>query len=325
MRIKLIPLKFVFIIIILTVQIYAELSAMKSNYGCDDFYKCVLNYTMSKTQMMRSGIPMPGMKVKPSREIRNSSFRNTFKCLRCCNELKNFRFNMDGNFNRRWWRSRVKGSRYYGNFWNIPKSDIRSCYQNCHRISEVRRQFKESGYKNTSSKLYRNWETTLPEEVYRVYAVDCEMCVTAMGMELTRVSVVDDNLNVVYDTLVRPQTRVTDDCKRISGIRLHDLEKCKTTLHDVQRTLLSMVNEKTILIGHDIGNDLRALKLYHKTVVDTSLVFPHSCNDPGRKYSLEALAKTYLNKVIRRNGAKYHDSTEDARICMELIKLKCQF
>ena len=43
-----------------------------------------------------------------------------------------------------------------------------------------------------------------------VYAVDCEMCYTTAGLQLTRVSVIDVDLNVVYENLVFPSHPIID-------------------------------------------------------------------------------------------------------------------
>ena len=43
-----------------------------------------------------------------------------------------------------------------------------------------------------------------------VYALDCEMCYTTAGLELTRVSVVDISLRPVYETLVLPPHPIVD-------------------------------------------------------------------------------------------------------------------
>jgi len=43
-----------------------------------------------------------------------------------------------------------------------------------------------------------------------VYALDCEMCYTTIGLELTRVTVIDEDCNVIYETLVKPQNSIID-------------------------------------------------------------------------------------------------------------------
>jgi RNA exonuclease 1 len=142
-------------------------------------------------------------------------------------------------------------------------------------------------------------------------------------MELTRVSVVDGNGVLLYDTLVKPHNKITDYNTRWSGITEATLQNVKTTLEDVQRKLLTIITKDTILVGHSLENDLAALKMFHDRVIDTSLLFPKnspsSTTEFAHKHGLKHLAQKYLGKVIQ-DGA--HDSIQDATTALELAVLK---
>ncbi|XP_042276575.1 RNA exonuclease 1 homolog [Thunnus maccoyii] len=153
-----------------------------------------------------------------------------------------------------------------------------------------------------------------------VYSVDCEMCYTIHGLELSRVTVVNSSLQVVYDTFIKPDNDVIDYNTRFSGISEEDVKGNHTSLREVQATLLSFINADTILIGHGLETDLCALKLLHGMVVDTSVVFPHRLGPP-HKLTLNNLTAEYLRRIIQESVCG-HDTAEDAAACMELMLWK---
>lgn len=151
----------------------------------------------------------------------------------------------------------------------------------------------------------------------QVYALDCEMCYTARGLELAKITVVAADGRLVYDSLVRPEGAVVDYNTRFSGITARDLSGRRgKQLRDVQNDLMGFINADTILVGHGLENDLRALRLVHGTVVDTAVTFPHYHGLPYRR-SLRSLASSLLRRDIQTSAG--HDSCEDARAAMELM------
>uniref|UniRef100_A0A8C2YVE0 Exonuclease domain-containing protein n=1 Tax=Cyclopterus lumpus TaxID=8103 RepID=A0A8C2YVE0_CYCLU len=153
-----------------------------------------------------------------------------------------------------------------------------------------------------------------------VYSLDCEMCYTIHGLELSRVTVVNSSVQVVYDTFIRPDNEVIDYNTRFSGICEEDVKGNRTSLREVQETLLSFVSADTILIGHGLETDLCALKLLHGTVIDTSVVFPHRLGLP-HKLTLNNLTADYLRRIIQESVCG-HDTEDDAAACMELMLWK---
>ncbi|EDO42529.1 predicted protein [Nematostella vectensis] len=156
----------------------------------------------------------------------------------------------------------------------------------------------------------------------KVFSLDCEMCYTKDGLELTRVTVVDWKLDNVYDTFVSPDNPILDYNTRFSGVTEECLRGVTTSLREVQAVLLSMIHRDTILVGHSLESDLIALKLVHSSVVDTSVVFPHRLGPPYKR-ALRNLTAEHLKQIIQDNEAG-HDSYEDSKACLELMLHKAQ-
>ena len=102
------------------------------------------------------------------------------------------------------------------------------------------------------------------------------------------------------------------------------LNEITTRLSDIQARLLKILTPQAIIIGHSLDSDLMALKMTHPFIIDTSILYPHP-RGPPMKSSLKWLAQKYLAREIQKgHGATGHDSVEDARACLDLVKLKCE-
>ena len=160
------------------------------------------------------------------------------------------------------------------------------------------------------------------------------------GKALTRVCVIDfDTGKVVYDQLVKPPSPITDYLTRyvdkfctsfllnhqfsFSGITAEALEPITTTLSDVQTHLRTLITPSTILLGHSLESDLRALQLSHPQCIDTVLIFHHPRGRP-LKPGLARLARKWLNRTIQDRGPGGHDPEKDARACVDLLKLRLE-
>lgn len=154
-----------------------------------------------------------------------------------------------------------------------------------------------------------------------MFGVDCEMCRTVKAEnELARVSIVDENYQSVYDTLVRPDNKIVDYLTPWSGITKVMMENVTKTLKEVQDEVRKVIPSDAILVGQSLNCDLNALKLMHPYVIDTSVIF-NITGDRNRKSKLQHLTKFFLGQDIQMDK-EGHSSIEDSTASLKLTKLK---
>ncbi|XP_009568802.2 RNA exonuclease 1 homolog isoform X2 [Cuculus canorus] len=287
-------------------------------------YRRLKEYLMTEEQLKENGYPMPHPE-KPGRAVLfTAEEKKTLdsSCRICCRCGTEYMVSASGNCVRKeecvhhW--GRLRKQRVPGG-WETHYSCCSGAVGSpgC----QVAKQHVHDGRKESLDGFVKTFEKLPTTDGYPgIYALDCEMCYTKQGLELTRVTVINSDLKVVYDTFVKPDSKVVDYNTRFSGVTEEDLKNTSITLRDVQAVLLNMFSADTILIGHSLESDLFALKLIHGTVVDTAIVFPHRLGLPYKR-ALRTLMADYLKRIIQDN-VEGHDSSEDARACMELMVWK---
>jgi len=155
--------------------------------------------------------------------------------------------------------------------------------------------------------------------VQTLLAIDCEMVQTEESTRaLVRVSVVDHNKAIIFNEFVKPEGKVIDYRAEISGIGPADLAPAAHDFESAQAEVVKLLNPGVILIGHGLYHDLEALKIDHKRVIDTALIFKHQGRD-NAKPSLAFLSEHVLKTPIRQGNNGRHESAEDAKASMELV------
>lgn len=191
-----------------------------------------------------------------------------------------------------------------------------------------------------------------------IAAVDCELVYATSGQSLARVTVVAPSATqrsaraMACDTILDEWVslpagaRVLDLLTRFSGIRQDDLDptkgKAKLDIEGAKKALAAVgVTDKTILVGHGLENDVKALRIVHARCIDTAALFPHpqgpTCftswlalwtDGTARaglpfRLSLRALAATHLKKFVQTADPTVgHSSAEDAVTALELVRFK---
>ncbi|KAG1693652.1 hypothetical protein DVH05_023055 [Phytophthora capsici] len=177
------------------------------------------------------------------------------------------------------------------------------------------------------------WVTTKSKKKkthLKIVAVDCEMCVTQQEgvMErktnaLCRVSAVDGEemlRNIISDFLVHqpePGFHMVDPKTDIHGITPQQIASCKITMKQAQKKMLKYINKDTIVVGHSVYGDLASMRINHRRVIDTALIFQRKDGSPSRATpGLKDLTKFLLGFEMPQG----HDSTVDAQASMMAAK-----
>jgi len=303
------------------------------------FYEILARYALTKEQLEENGYPVfastlsepDGKEYKPGEVVfkddrpRNPqpADKSKRRCDRCGRTYSVDEDGLQTNEEEcvyHWGRKyRMRGSRATGPVHQYSccsaTADADGCQVSSCHFAEMRGADSRLGF-----------VSTMPppgsEEVSDagVFALDCEMCSTTLGNELTRVTVVNLRGQTVYESLVMPDNPIIDYNTRFSGITEDQLKGVTTKLRDVQAVLLCKFSSETILIGHSLESDLKVLKLVHSKVVDTSVVFPHKLGPPLKR-ALRTLAAEHLKRIIQE-AVDGHDSAEDAIAALDLMKVK---
>lgn len=129
-----------------------------------------------------------------------------------------------------------------------------------------------------------------------------------------RCTIVDHNLDVLYDKFFRPYERIVDYRTKYSGIRKENLENA-ISFKVARQEILKELKDR-IVVGHSLMNDFQSLRLYWPESNRRDLAACQLLSKEVR--SLKKLSEQYLSKEIQKGE---HCSLEDAIASMELYKL----
>ena len=165
------------------------------------------------------------------------------------------------------------------------------------------------------------------------FALDCEMVGVgpeAVDSALARVSIVNWDNEIVFDTYVKVDEPVTDYRTFISGITPEQIQSDSALPITEVRRIVTAVLQGKILIGHGLENDLKVMGINHPwcDIRDTATYTPFMRSLESRLVEeqrtlcprkLRDLVLEKLGKHIQVMG-KAHSPVEDAIAAMDLYK-----
>jgi DNA polymerase III epsilon subunit-like protein len=194
----------------------------------------------------------------------------------------------------------------------------------------------------------------------QLVSIDCEMCLTKAGKELARLSIIGSDAIVLLDVFVQPELPIENYLTQYSGITEEILATSNTlTFAQAQIAFLRIVSANTVVVGHSVDSDMKALKLFHGRFIDTAIIYPHPKGFPMR-LKLSQLAfdhlkiniqdhmatqqkwrnnngcgmqsflrakkrdSSFISQVNSKPSSLGHDSVEDARVALALVYLKAK-
>lgn len=137
-----------------------------------------------------------------------------------------------------------------------------------------------------------------------------------------RCAIVDYDGNVLYDSFICPNLRVTDWRTSISGITAIAVNNA-TPFNEARLKILDILRDK-LVVANDIRHDLSSLQidLPSKDIRDTSTcqILRELAGVPYEQQfaSLQDLAKGVLNYEVQ--NTMQHNPIEDARVAMKLYR-----
>lgn len=201
---------------------------------------------------------------------------------------------------------------------DFSKLEWQDLVDKCKKHARYEREYNFHGLTDSS------WVQARPSDgraLPPVISIDCEMCQTTDPVTdkddtsaLIRFSVVN-GLNpseILIDSLVQPLMPVKDIRSNIHGITEAQLQGVSFTLRHAQAFLLNICSEDTIIVGHAVHNDLKALHFSHKNVVDTAYLYAID-GEAGAAASVRDIS----DQVLDIRLLDVHDSVQDARAALQ--------
>ncbi|KAL3494358.1 ribonuclease H-like domain-containing protein [Aspergillus germanicus] len=187
----------------------------------------------------------------------------------------------------------------------------------------------QTSIKSTTQR-HRHQTRRAPKK-HSALAIDCEMVSidprnTAYLGQVVAIDI--QTGKTVLNICVQPPVTVRNWRKQSSGLSpavfkvYRHRGKLVSEVRGAQKALFNLMDNETILVGHALQNDLKALGIVHERVVDTQILTKELVGGiagvfPNRTWGLKGLARDILGREIQLG--KGHDCVEDTLATRDLV------
>ncbi|KAJ5692650.1 hypothetical protein N7462_002073 [Penicillium macrosclerotiorum] len=163
----------------------------------------------------------------------------------------------------------------------------------------------------------------------KAVALDCEMVELKAGRIVVAFLTAIDFFTgeILINHHVQPTERVVRWNTRKSGVTPQSMRNAVNRgealfgWQNARRRLWDFVDSQTILIGHSLNNDLNVLGIFHRHIVDSSIVTGQAVfqdRNLRRTWALKTLAKELLEYDIQASKAG-HSALEDTQATRDIL------
>lgn len=188
-------------------------------------------------------------------------------------------------------------------------------------------KFRHPQRASSDKKDFQQTPAASAEPKFRAVALDCEMAGIASGASEVIWLCATDFVTgaVLVNRLVCPRERITEMRSDIHGITESTLGEATfqgqalAGWAEARSELWKYIDDNTILVGHALQHDLRALRMIHPRVVDSGILSANAVRYRGTQFGLKTLCSELLSVEIRTGMGGIHDSLEDVLAARQVV------
>ncbi|KAG0417485.1 Small RNA degrading nuclease 5, partial [Dictyocoela roeselum] len=113
--------------------------------------------------------------------------------------------------------------------------------------------------------------------------------------ELGRITIINHKNVVLYDKIVKPVNTISDYRTPYSGLTKKGFRNA-ISFETMQNEIMKIIGRNTVIVGHSLENELKAMKVYHELLIDTAHLFRSPDNE---KVKLRNLVYKFLKMSIQ--------------------------